>query len=201
MSRRHSFTDRRSTIASSNTTDRSSTNRGVLRQFRPGISDAWLNSSGGDREQNNVGERDTSALRRIATSRPLTSHGGVVNDNRRAFNFDGGNPAGSQFRPRRSPTMSDIKMSAAGSSSGGGRLVCPECLVTVDGSVGLRAHLQRRHLDSSTILKCPHCAEVIKHMTNLHRHIRVRFSYSNIFSSIYFYNNFEVRTNRQSQTL
>lgn len=174
MNRRHSFSqDRRPTGSNSLQNDNRTGNRaGMLRQFRPGISDAWLQSSRPQAVPNQ--EEDSATLRRIATTRPLSSTEGVLRDNRRntvkgnVSLFRASSGAGQNLQD-----FSSNRLSLTSSSSSAQKLVCPECLMGENSAVALRLHMHRKHFDSSVLLRCPHCSEVIKHMTNLHRHIRV----------------------------
>lgn len=191
MNRRHSFSqDRRPPASNSQQNDnRTSIRAGMLRQFRPGISDAWLQSS---RPQALVNqEEDTATLRRIATTRPLSSTEGVPKDSRRnaakgnASLFRGSFGAGQNY-----VGSSSDRLSLASSTSSAQKLVCPECLMAENNVVALRLHMHRKHFDSSVLLRCPHCTEVIKHMTNLHRHIRVSFLYNTTLLPAIFLNTF-----------
>lgn len=175
MNRRHSFSqDRRppATFSSQYDNNGSSNRAGVLRQFRPGISDAWLRTA---TNEANVGQgQDSSALRRIATTRPLPTSSGVLKDSQRNAVRSNIPTIGLPSRLRQNNMDSSSgRLSVASSSTFAPKLICPECLTVESNSVALRLHMQKKHFDSNVLLRCPHCAEIIKHMTNLHRHIRV----------------------------
>lgn len=191
MNRRHSFSSDRHSHnhgPSQHNHNASSNRPGVLRQFQPRISDAWLPSGQSSGEA--VRDADSSTLRRIATTRPLSSGGGLLSEARRSVARPAVHAA-PHSRSRHTPIDPTAHRSAlAASSSSSLRLVCPECLVSHANYVALRAHMLKAHLDPTVLLTCPHCSESIKHMTNLHRHIRVsliilRFWVSAVFFFFY----------------
>lgn len=166
---------------------------GVLRQFRPSISDQWLVSN----------DSNSKSLHRRSSHH--NSVQGVLKDSRRAPRSSRAmNQAGtSSISPNNTHAATATTMattmipSLSNNNNNNGtsiRLTCPECLVCVDGIQALESHLHRRHSDNasspSVLLTCPHCSEGIKHRTNLHRHIRVSLLFSLFFLAFYIYISF-----------
>lgn len=139
----------------------SAASSGMLRQFRPAISDDWLSTD--PRANSGIGpSRKTAASNLLkessgrASSSTQVPHGGKPSASSRGL------PSTSS-RSAHPKTVGDVK-----------RLACPECLLTMDGVPALEEHWRKRHDDSLVVLACPHCGEAIKHRTNLHRHIRIK---------------------------
>lgn len=154
----------------------SSSSRGVLRQFRPAISDQWLSN-----DMKAVNRRSSLTNTTPNRSSANSSSGGLIKERRYHQYHHHHSNAQSVSRPVNSNGIPLPLSSAALSpsiSAQSGKLTCPECLVVVDSIQDLEIHFQKRHSDaaggsSSALLFCPHCSEAIKHRTNLHRHIRV----------------------------